>query len=318
MAFAPAPLPPAFAPNLLWDPASHAVDEALAALISAAPADPLFDRAAEAILQADQLLIGAGAGMGVDSGLPDFRGPEGFWRAYPALGRRQIRFEEAANPIWFEREPQLAWSFYGHRLLLYRNTVPHAGFGLLREIAKRIPTHIYTSNVDGQFQRAGFTEDQIFEVHGSIHHLQRIDGEGAIWSAEDLRLVVDLDQLRLHTPLPHCPTSGVLARPNVLMFGDYHWIETRARAQSDRFETFVASLPAGANRTTIELGAGTAIPTVRWTCAQLASRGQHIRINTRDPQGGANTLSLARGARDALAGIAKALAARGFFDQTKA
>jgi NAD-dependent SIR2 family protein deacetylase len=304
-----------YAPNLPWDPASLAVDEVLAALNAAAPTDPTFEHAAEAILAADQLLIGAGAGMGVDSGLPDFRGPEGFWRAYPALGRRQIRFEEAANPIWFEREPQLAWSFYGHRLLLYRHTVPHPGFDLLRAIAARIPTQVYTSNVDGQFQRAGFTEDQVFEVHGSIHHLQRIDGEGEIWSAEDLQLVVDLDALRLRTPLPQCPKTSILARPNVLMFGDYHWIDRRARAQSHRFDTFIASLPTGGTRTTIELGAGTAIPTVRWTCAQLASRGHHIRINTRDPEGGAHTISIARGAREALTGIAKALSARGFFER---
>ena len=46
--------------------------------------------------QADGLLITAGAGMGVDSGLPDFRGTEGFWRAYPALAQAHIRFESIA------------------------------------------------------------------------------------------------------------------------------------------------------------------------------------------------------------------------------
>jgi NAD-dependent SIR2 family protein deacetylase len=49
-------------------------------------------RAARLIAEADALLITAGAGMGVDSGLPDFRGREGFWRAYPALGRLKIPF----------------------------------------------------------------------------------------------------------------------------------------------------------------------------------------------------------------------------------
>ncbi len=64
-------------------------------------------QAAEAIRAADALLIGAGAGMGVDSGLPDFRGPEGFWRAYPAFRGR--RFEEISNPVWFQRDPEQAW-----------------------------------------------------------------------------------------------------------------------------------------------------------------------------------------------------------------
>lgn len=50
------------------------------------------------IMEADALIIGAGAGMGVDSGLPDFRGKNGFWRAYPALGKRNIHFEKIATP----------------------------------------------------------------------------------------------------------------------------------------------------------------------------------------------------------------------------
>ena len=63
-----------------------------------------FDYAncAELIDQADGLLITAGAGMGVDSGLPDFRGPQGFWRAYPALGRARIPFEQIASPSAFK------------------------------------------------------------------------------------------------------------------------------------------------------------------------------------------------------------------------
>ena len=45
-------------------------------------------QAAELIGRADALLVTAGAGMGVDSGLPDFRGKDGFWREYPALKQR--------------------------------------------------------------------------------------------------------------------------------------------------------------------------------------------------------------------------------------
>lgn len=79
-----------------------------------------FAAAARLIDEADSLIIAAGAGMGVDSGLPDFRGVGGFWQAYPALGRAKIRFEEIASPATFERDPTLAWGFYGHRLNLYR------------------------------------------------------------------------------------------------------------------------------------------------------------------------------------------------------
>jgi NAD-dependent SIR2 family protein deacetylase len=48
-------------------------------------------RAAEATRSAQALLIAAGAGMGVDSGLPDFRGPEGFWKAYPPFSRTKVQ-----------------------------------------------------------------------------------------------------------------------------------------------------------------------------------------------------------------------------------
>lgn len=54
--------------------------------------------------------------MGVDSGLPDFSGDEGFWNAYLALAKTNVKFYEIANPSNFERDPKLAWGFHGHRL----------------------------------------------------------------------------------------------------------------------------------------------------------------------------------------------------------
>src|SRR3954470_7784392 len=89
-------------------------------------------KAALWIRSADAIVVTAGAGMGVDSGLPDFRGPEGFWRAYPPYRRLGLRFEQLANPEAFARDPHLAWGFYGHRLALYRATRPHEGFAILR------------------------------------------------------------------------------------------------------------------------------------------------------------------------------------------
>src|SRR4051794_34794966 len=126
-----------------------------------------------AIERADALLIAAGAGMGVDSGLPDFRGPEGFWRAYPAFEKLGLRFEQIANPRWFADDPHLAWGFYGHRLNLYRAMPPHKGFETLLRWARRKGEYfVFTSNVDGHFQRAGFPDQRIIECHGSIQHVQ--------------------------------------------------------------------------------------------------------------------------------------------------
>src|SRR5262249_9870573 len=94
--------------------------------------EEVLHQAAEAVALADALLIGAGAGMGVDSGLPDFRGDQGFWNAYPPYAKRGLHFTDLANPQWFHTDPMLAWGFYGHRLNLYRGTQPHAGFQILR------------------------------------------------------------------------------------------------------------------------------------------------------------------------------------------
>jgi len=89
-------------------------------------------RAAEAIRTATTLVVTAGAGMGVDSGLPDFRGDRGFWNAYPMYERLGLSFVQAANPEHFERDPAFGWGFYGHRTNLYRETVPHEGFPIIR------------------------------------------------------------------------------------------------------------------------------------------------------------------------------------------
>src|SRR5262245_31959857 len=110
----------------------------------------LIASAARAIEDAEALLITAGAGMGVDSGLPDFRGNEGFWRAYPAFRERGLVFVQVANPRWFREDPEQAWGFYGHRLQLYRRSEPHASFAILMRWAdtKPLAYFVFTSNVD--------------------------------------------------------------------------------------------------------------------------------------------------------------------------
>src|SRR5947209_10690891 len=110
--------------------------------------DVAFQQAAKAIDSAQALLITAGAGMGVDSGLPDFRGNQGFWQAYPPYQKLGLSFVELANPDHFHQDPTLAWGFYGHRLELYRRTQPHDGFRILRRWAERMPKgwFIFTSN----------------------------------------------------------------------------------------------------------------------------------------------------------------------------
>ena len=88
--------------------------------------------AVELIQKADGILITAGAGMSVDSGLPDFRSVGGFWNAYPMFREHNINFEDIATPLAYQRNPDLAYWFYGHRLVQYRNAVPHEGYQILK------------------------------------------------------------------------------------------------------------------------------------------------------------------------------------------
>lgn len=242
----------------------------------------LLRRCAEAIAEADGLLITAGAGMGVDSGLPDFRGTQGFWRAYPALGRAKIAFESIASPAAFEADARLAWGFYGHRLALYRRTEPHEGFAILKQIAEAMPNgaFVFTSNVDGQFARAGYSVDRVCEIHGSIHHLQCMRScTGEIWPAGDFAPDIDEEKCLLRSALPCCPNCKGLARPNILMFGDWGWIESRQQVQYAALHAWLRKLT---RPVIVEIGAGTAIPSVRHFGE--AARGVLIRINPAEPE----------------------------------
>ena len=243
----------------------------------------LAAQTAELIDQADAIVVAAGAGMGVDSGLPDFRGTQGFWQAYPALAKARLDFASVASPKTFARDPRLAWGFYGHRLALYRATLPHDGFRILLELGARTPLGlgVFTSNVDGQFQRAGFDPARVHECHGSIHRLQctRLCCQD-IWSAEDFEPAVDEATCTLRSDPPLCPRCGELARPNLLMFGDWDWIEARSKAQASALNAW---LTRSDRPVVIEIGAGTAIPSVRFfTHSVVVNGGRVVRINPTD------------------------------------
>ncbi len=259
-----------------------------------------IERAAAAIRSANSLLITAGSGLGVDSGLPDFRGDAGFWKAYPPFERLGLTFSDLANPIWFDRDAEQAWGFYGHRYGLYRSATPHAGFDILRRWGEGRPRgyFVYTSNVDGQFQRAGFDPERLLECHGSIHFLQCAGPCGEqIWPAAELELEIDPATFRCRPSLPACPGCGGVARPNILMFGDGRWLNRRKREQAANYWRWLSEL-ADDRPLVVELGAGLAVPTVRAESERRA--GVLVRINPRDPAVPPRGISIPLGALEAL------------------
>ncbi len=263
-----------------------------------------IELAAEVVKNADALFITAGAGMGVDSGLPDFRGNSGFWKAYPPIAKLGKSFSEMANPVWFDKNPGVAWAFYGHRLNLYRQTLPHNGFNNLLKLGeqKQYGYFIFTSNVDGQFQKAGFDDAFIEECHGSIHHFQCIRPcSSEIWNAENENVIVDLDIFEATGELPKCPNCGGIARPNILMFGDWNWISHRSNEQGNRLQQWLETIESlNAKIAIIEMGAGHAVPTVRLQ-SQRVSRSVNstlIRINPRDYDVHEGAIGLPLGAKE--------------------
>lgn len=258
-----------------------------------------IQEAFEVLEASDRILVGAGAGMGVDSGLPDFRGHEGFWNAYPPFRRLGLSFVDMANPRWFRDDPRQAWGFYGHRHQLYQATPPHAGFGLLLDwLQQRGKSYfVFTSNVDGHFQHAGYDTERLVECHGSLNHLQCMGPcDDCIWENRQ-SVAVDESTFRATGPLPECPSCGALARPNVLMFGDRSWSERRTGEQVQRYRNWLES-SGRAPLVAIELGAGTAVPTVRMESECRAER--IIRVNPREADGPRPTISIRLGALQAI------------------
>ena len=263
-------------------------------------------RAAKLIADTDGLLITAGAGMGVDSGLPDFRGSEGFWKAYPALEKAGIEFTSIASPCAFVSSPKRAWGFYGHRLSLYRQTVPHDGFHILKNIAAHLPkgAFVITSNVDGQFQKAGFGESQVMEVHGSIHRLQCIEPcHENVWSSSAIKPKTDETKCEWgDSMLPMCPKCRGLARPNIMMFNDFGWIDTYTSIGRAWFEQWIEQVNTFV---VLEIGAGTGLPTIRRIGQSLGA--PLIRINPLSFDDSDGDITLPYGALAGLRGIEKEL-----------
>ena len=260
--------------------------------------------------RADAVVITAGAGMGVESGLPDFRGTKGLWKEYPELMNRHLSFEEMANPKWFREDPTLAWAFYGHRLHKYLEVTPHAGFDMLLNLCKQKSDNYFviTSNVDNHFQKAGFDPLKIHEVHGSLFYFQCVEGcQRGIWSADYRAVEINADSFEA-TSMPTCPYCGKIARPNVMMFDDYGWLCGRERNQRRRFEAWSRSVwDACQCVLIIEIGAGTAILTIRSMSERFYLQGFYnaelIRINPRDYAAPNGAISIRAGALDGIRSI---------------
>ena len=126
---------------------------------------------------------------------------------------------EVSTLSWFVDDPHFAWGFFGHRSNLYKSTQPHKGFAILKNWSesKECRSFIFTTNVDGHFQKAGFSEHSMVECHGSFACLQKVDGRSDIWALPDeFRVVINEETLQAKDPLPHGPPGLCLLQRSKL------------------------------------------------------------------------------------------------------
>lgn len=256
------------------------------------------------INEADVIIITAGSGMGADSGLPTFRGNEGFWKAYPKLGNKKISFAQIASQDALYDEPKLAWALYSHMYNIFTQTKPHKGFKKLLKLCQTKKDYfVVTSNIDLHFQKAGFDKDKVYEIHGRINKFQCIEC-GELWEVpKKTKFKVDPLLMELDEP-PHCPSCGCLARPNILLFNDYGFDKEETHQQAKRFNDFMHQYDKGQHTIAIiEIGAGKGIPTIRLMGEFIQKKvkgASLIRINPLDFEGPENTISIRTGALEAI------------------
>jgi len=179
-----------------------------------------LDEVRARLARARKVFILTGAGVSAESGIPTFRGPEGYWKKHPP--------EQLASPEGFARDPKLVWEWYNYRRRLIAGCEPNAAHRAVAEIERRIAQFLLcTQNVDGLHQRAG--SRNVVEIHGSIWRVRRADGTGP--SVENRTIFED-------TELPLRAADGALLRPDVVWFG-----ETLPAEAFARVDAFLATGP---------------------------------------------------------------------------
>lgn len=137
--------------------------------------------------------------MSAESGLPTFRGADGYWE------RRRV--EDLASPQGFARDPRTVWRWYNERISAYRDARPNAGHYALAQLEACVPEMtVATQNVDSLHQKAG--SKRVLELHGHLREA-RCTGCGKTASLQD-----GLDEDRIDHE------CGGRLRPQVVWFGE--------------------------------------------------------------------------------------------------
>ena len=156
------------------------------------------DKAINLISGAKNLLILTGAGISAESGIPTFRGKEGYWKNYSP--------EELATPQAFARDPGFVWEWYNYRRKLILEKQPNPAHFACAELQERFNTHIITQNVDGFHKKV--YPDRVLEMHGNI------------FTSRCTGCHFEITEFRSDENLPRCSRCESLLRPGVVWFGE--------------------------------------------------------------------------------------------------
>ncbi len=147
-----------------------------------------------------------GAGISTESGIPDYRGPNGVW----ATGRPP-RLDEFTSSLDVRRQ---YWQERKTRYPALRGTEPNRGHLALAELqALGLLAEIITQNIDGLHQKGGSPSQQTIELHGSAHRVRCLSCR-TIWPAEEIQRRLEVEEI------PNCERCGGLLRAATVLFGE--------------------------------------------------------------------------------------------------
>jgi len=188
--------------------------------------------AARGLLEsARRVVVFTGAGVSTDSGIPDFRGPNGLWTKNPAA-------EKASNLQNYLADPELRKAAWQNRLTTPAWTAePNRGHQAIVEIERRGQLHaLITQNIDGLHQKAGNDPANVIEVHGTVWFTR-------CWDCRDQRpMEQSLDRVRAGEDDPVCLVCTGILKSDTISFGQALVPEVidRALRVSEESDVFLA------------------------------------------------------------------------------
>ncbi len=201
-----------------------------------------------------------GAGVSAESGIPTFRGEDGYWR--------NLDPAKLATPGAFAKDPGLVWEWYRERRQRIRNAQPNPAHKAIAKLAQYAQEFLLvTQNVDDLHARAGSSKEKMVQIHGDIFvtRCSRCDFSRHDYEHEHEHESEDID-------LPRCPRCEGLMRPGVVWFGEQlPWDELR------RVENYLEDGPCD-----FVIVAGTTATfgyIIDWALRAMASDGELVDVN---------------------------------------